>query len=201
MLKRVVKIGGSLLTTSHLGQRVQQWCNMQAPAMNLVVVGGGATVDAIRELASIHDYDDSLLHWLCVDLLETTYRLVAAQMPEWPALVHWDAVEDFLAANAHLSRATCLVRVGAFYTPEVDAPLDGGLPHSWDTTSDSLAALLARRIDADELVLLKSCSVTTSGCGAEIDWERLAKLGVVDRAFPMAVEGIRSVRCANLTDR
>ena len=198
MHKRVIKIGGSLLTTSRLGQRVDQWCTSQSPAINLVIVGGGAVVDSIRELASIHDYDETLLHWLCIDLLETTFRIVSAQMPQWQALRDWHEVDEFLVGSHRASRGTALVRVGAFYSRELEASQSCDLPHSWDTTSDSLAALLARRIGAEELVLLKSCELPQEEGLSEADCDRLSKLGVVDRAFPAAIKGIRNVRCANL---
>lgn len=40
--------------------------------------------------------------------------------------------------------------------PATELIPDTGVPHSWDITSDSLAAILAQRVGADGLVLIKS---------------------------------------------
>ena len=66
------------------------------------------------------------------------------------------------------------------------------LPHSWDVTSDSIAAHLAGRLGAAELVLLKSA---LPGDGATP--EELAATGFVDRHFPQVL-GSYAVRIVNL---
>jgi hypothetical protein len=68
------------------------------------------------------------------------------------------------------------------------------LPHTWDVTSDSIAARLAAVLQACELVLLKS---TLPQPGTEID--RAAAEGYVDRYFPVAARGL-AVRAVNLRD-
>jgi aspartokinase-like uncharacterized kinase len=54
------------------------------------------------------------------------------------------------------------------------------IAESWDVTSDSLAAWLARRLDADKLILVKSCPVPEG----EPSPEELRRLEIVDAAFP-----------------
>ena len=56
---------------------------------------------------------------------------------------------------------------------------------SWDVTSDSLAAWLARHIGAQHLVLAKSCAVPAELSG---DARALSAAGIVDAAFPGLVE-------------
>jgi hypothetical protein len=67
------------------------------------------------------------------------------------------------------------------------------LPRTWDVTSDSIAARLAALLDADELVLVKSCLPT-----GELTPGVVAQRGYTDRYFPRAVAGVRVVRCVNL---
>jgi aspartokinase-like uncharacterized kinase len=68
------------------------------------------------------------------------------------------------------------------------------LPHSWDVTSDSIAAIIACSLAADELVLLKS-----GDCPAERSPKALAAAGYVDRYFPTAVAPLAgTVRMVNL---
>lgn len=200
MQLRVVKLGGSLLCSSRLRERLESWLAAQPNAASLVVVGGGAIVDSVRDLASLHPYDEEFLHWLCIDLLDVTFRLFAAQVPQWTKVEQsgdLNALVERLEGRA--DRPTpVLVRVAAFYDAGIEATLPRRLPLSWDTTSDSLAALLAHRIGAEELVLLKSCTIEQPDFAAEQVWERLADSGVVDRAFPAVAAGLRSVRCVRL---
>ena len=67
------------------------------------------------------------------------------------------------------------------------------LPHSWDVTSDSIAARLAVLAGADELVLLKSGLPAGS-----LTLAQAAETGYVDRYFPVAAAGVPRVRCVNL---
>lgn len=54
-----------------------------------------------------------------------------------------------------------------------------GIPENWDVTSDSLALWLATALGARRCLLLKSAP-----CPAGASPEALARLGLVDRAFP-----------------
>ena len=66
---------------------------------------------------------------------------------------------------------------------------------SWDTTTDAIAAVLAKHIGATELILLKSCEVDQRLTLAE-----LAEAEIVDRSFPAAAVGIKSVSIEKLDD-
>ena len=66
------------------------------------------------------------------------------------------------------------------------------VPHTWDATSDSIAAWLATELHTSELVLLKSVS-RPSGVMANA-----ARAGLVDRCFPDAAARIPQVSWVNL---
>jgi 5-(aminomethyl)-3-furanmethanol phosphate kinase len=74
------------------------------------------------------------------------------------------------------------------WLPAVMAFADPDIPESWEMTSDSLAAWLARKIEATRLVLVKS-----TGAPSPLDPAALAEAGLVDRLFPRFFSG------ANLT--
>ena len=58
------------------------------------------------------------------------------------------------------------------------AELDNaGVPASWNVTSDSLAAWLAKTLNANELLLVKSAEITA------VSLEKLQERGIVDAAF------------------
>ena len=76
----------------------------------------------------------------------------------------------------------------------------GELPESWEVTSDSIAAHLAEKLSADELVLLKSMLPERAAAPRE-----LAAAEIVDEFFPRAAERFWAavngrVRLVNLRD-
>lgn len=197
---RVVKLGGSLLSLPRLRDRIDRWLAAEPEAVTLMLVGGGSVVDAVRELSALHQYDEEFLHWLCIDLLDVSYRLLSAQLHDWASVTTASGLEVVLRerACAPAEPCRCLVSVAAFYASATESQLPIQLPRSWDTTSDSIAALLAQVTNADELVLLKSCNLASPAPQSRPDWEKLARLGVVDNAFPVIADGLPCVRCANL---
>ena len=77
MLLRVVKLGGSLLDLPDLPGRVERWLGRQPPASNVIVVGGGPLVNAIRASDRIHKLDEVAAHWLCIRVMSVTAQRVA----------------------------------------------------------------------------------------------------------------------------
>ncbi len=152
-MRRVIKIGGSLLSRADLPGLFTGWINRQGKAENLVIVGGGELVDAIRTLDQIRPGDSLETHWRCVDLLDVTYQVVSSWFA-WQLVSTSSQLEERLNHGFAVDRAN-LVAVRSFYDRDstIDVPLD------WQTTSDTIAAILANKVGADELVLLKSCYV------------------------------------------
>jgi hypothetical protein len=67
------------------------------------------------------------------------------------------------------------------------------LPQTWATTSDSIAARVADRWSATELVLLKSAPLA-----GNMSREQAAKLGIVDSFFPSASRQLGNVSYLNV---
>lgn len=176
--RRVLKLGGSLFAKPDLVAAVSAWLASQPPAQNLVIVGGGGAVDAMRELAQRFRLDEPAMHWRCIQLLRATYEVASELFPTWRPVAANSEFETLAAAPPQ--PGVWLLRVDCFYSPATH--VDSGLPEGWGTTTDSLAAYLARRTRADELVLLKSCPLPP---GAAVD--RLAAAGIVDAAFETAL--------------
>jgi len=191
-MRRVIKIGGSLLLRDSLAETIQGWAVAQPPAETIAIVGGGELIDAVRRLDAAHHCDQAWVHWQCIGLLRTTFEWLGSQLKDWQ--LH-STIEHFenLRRPSEMSSFTPasgfhLVAVESFYHVGVDSPL----PLDWTTTTDAISAWLAVLLDADELVLLKSCDVDES-----VSLDQLATQGVVDRAFPILAGDLRSVRFVN----
>lgn len=124
----VVKLGGSL--HAHVPALVP--ILRSSPRPLLIIPGGGKYADAVREA----DLDDEISHWKAIEAMDTYGRFIASfGLP----------VIDTLAVPDHTSillPSSCMRQ----YDP---------LPHSWDVTSDTIAAWVAATLQG-ELLLLKS---------------------------------------------
>jgi aspartokinase-like uncharacterized kinase len=196
---RVIKLGGSLLDWPDWPSAFRRWRRGQPAAADVMVVGGGAFVERLRELDRMHGLSAEAAHWLAIRAMSLTARLAAELLPEAKLekgirtiLARDKNSSDPFSGAENSSHAFFVVDVGEFLRSEIAAA--DALPASWDVTSDSIAARVARTLDADELVLLKSL---LPECPAR--QEALAACGYVDAYFPRAARGLR-VRCVNLRD-
>lgn len=183
---RVVKLGGSLLTTAELRERFDGWVARQSPARTILVVGGGELVEAIRQINRVHRLDSTSTHWLAVRAMKITARL-AAELLERPLETKYES----LAGH----REEVVVFDVWTFLESMEPQLDGvQLPSNWDVTSDSIAARVAQATSAVELVLLKS---KLPNRGATI--VEAARSGYVDAHFPRAAKGLARVRFVDLS--
>jgi 5-(aminomethyl)-3-furanmethanol phosphate kinase len=173
----VVKVGGSLFDMPDLGPRLIQFlCALNCREVALVP-GGGRVVDAIRHLDRSHGLGEEASHWLALralslnahflaDLLQRRSAAVSTSFEEWPKL--WQ-----------MGRIPIL---DAYPFALADEASSDHLPHSWEVTSDSIAARVAHVVGARRLVLLKSVAAPDGACGAD-----LVCRGIVDRFFTQAL--------------
>jgi aspartokinase-like uncharacterized kinase len=169
----VVKVGGSLLDWPPLPTRLSSYLGERSCERLLLIVGGGRMADAVRGLDTAHGLGDERSHWLALRALDLTAHCLAAivsgvAVVDDPGGCHraWDAGHVPVLAPRRFLEAD-------------DRTAAEPLEHSWVVTSDSIAARVAQRWGASELVLLKSAKLP-----AHTDRDEAARLGLVDRAFP-----------------
>jgi aspartokinase-like uncharacterized kinase len=190
-MRRVVKVGGSLLKRPGLAKLISRWIKAQPNAENIFLFGGGETIDAMRRLDEIHSLDIVKVHWICVDLLDASFciaeQLLRNGHERWNLIKTSDQFEQLRlqTPDAAEHAGNYLLQCGSFYRPDHC----GSLPQDWRTTTDSIAAFLADQTNADELVLLKSCAIAP-----DLSIEQLAQQGIVDKAFPDASKHRSSIR-------
>ncbi len=189
---RVVRVGGSLLTWDHLPVVLNRWFDGHSAACHVLVVGGGPWVEALRETAARFSMDEETAHWLSVQALELTAKLLHSLLPKDVCFVAEFA--ELRSAIQQSLHPRIVFDVGNFLRDvEPDQP-GVPLPRDWRATSDSIAARLAIVLQADELILFKSADPPQ-----HTDMQQLAARGYVDEYFPVAAHGL-SVRFENLRE-
>lgn len=169
----VFKLGGSLLDLPHFADRLQQVIQMRSGTQRLILTGGGAAADVVRDWSRIHNLSEETAHWLAIASLDLNRAFVQSQ-------THWPSASSREEAGSFWNRTGCPVQIqfNEFCRIEEGKPGEP-LPHHWNVTSDSLAAWTAIRWPATELILLKSVPVPDRFTVLDA-----AREGIVDPYFP-----------------
>jgi aspartokinase-like uncharacterized kinase len=150
----VVKVGGSLFDWPQLGPRLQNWIPTLSPGQVLLIPGGGPTVDVVRNLDRCHGLGEEAAHWLALGALTVNAYFLAIILTPLNAAV----VSDFQECKSVWAKNKLPV-LDPLPFARNDEGHPGQLRHLWSATSDSLAARIASRIEAQKLILLKSTPV------------------------------------------
>jgi aspartokinase-like uncharacterized kinase len=171
----VLKVGGSLLSWQDWPRLLDRLVAGVGDVPLAIVVGGGSVVDGLRQIDAAAPQPAKLMHDLALDCMHTLAQLVAKStgLP--------------LSANPALTGAACVLDAPTWVLTQ---PAAAALPASWDVTSDSIAALLARENNA-ALLLAKSAAPPATGCGVSL--ESLTTSGWIDRYFPTAATGLKEI--------
>ena len=173
----VVKVGGSLFDLPDLRQRLTTFLTQLDAAKVLLVPGGGATADVIRDLDRVHQLGEEASHWLAIQALSVNARFLLGLLPQ-AQLISQVTGDVQSLAYASGSEIRVLDAMPFFLADEARSV---PLPHRWDVTSDSLAVRAAIAAKAHTLILLKSCDWSSD------DWDEASRVGVVDGYFAQAV--------------
>lgn len=165
----VVKLGGSLCADPVL----PHWLDLLAELGGgrvTVVCGGGSLADEVRRLQAHWDFDDLAAHNMAVlAMAQTAYQLHALN----PRL-------QLAMRKADIPRVLRQGRTALWVPFELQRDAPDALTN-WDATSDTIALDLAQRLNAERLVVVKSCPVDP-----RLDLARMSELGIVDRRFAAA---------------
>ncbi|OPY54506.1 MAG: acetylglutamate kinase [Methanosaeta sp. PtaU1.Bin060] len=143
----VIKLGGSLIGSARDLMKVLFSLSQEGYSF-LVVPGGGPMADLVRELFSMYSISQEAAHWMAVLAMEQYAYLLA------------DGTGAKLTARVQRAEG---VRVLLPYDALRED--DGGIEHSWDYTSDSVAVLAAVRLRAP---LIKATDVDGVILGGEV---------------------------------
>lgn len=163
---RVIKLGGSLADSPLL----RDWLDSLAfyrSAKTVIVPGGGVFAEQVRIAQKHWRFDDNAAH--CMALL---------------AMQQTACMFQGINQNLHIARTVQEIKCSldkhnvVIWSPDINQLDRAGIPASWDITSDSLAAWLAKEVSASELFLVKSASVSPA-----MSYQQMAEKGIVDKGF------------------
>jgi aspartokinase-like uncharacterized kinase len=141
----VIKIGGGLTSLPSALDRVcASVSDIGRDRRVLVVPGGGPFADLVREVDRIMQLSPETSHWMAILAMDQyahllVERIAGAVLVEEPGAI----VEATKPAGVAVLAPSRWMR-------SADV-----LPHSWEVTSDSIAAFIAGALDADRLILIK----------------------------------------------
>ncbi len=159
----VVKVGGSL--APHIPEIVPVLRDSPRPL--LIVPGGGIFADAVRSSASAADADAA--HWMACAAMDQYGWIIAAE-------------------GLRTTSRIAVPKTTAVLLPYCVLRRHDPLPHSWDVTSDTIAAWVAKMTGCNLLILKSVDGIEVSGkITARLD--RAVATDTVDPCFlPFVLE-------------
>jgi len=140
----VIKVGGSLSRWPGLPALCREIGRLGAQHNLLVVPGGGEFADTVRD------------HYRRYHLTETTaHRMALLAMDQYGCLLGDLVPDSILATDLLMARRVVAGGQTPILLPSPLLIQADPLPHSWQVTSDALAAWLAGLVHALRLILLK----------------------------------------------
>ncbi len=144
----IVKVGGSV------ADRLDEVVPLLKAANAVIVPGGWIFADLVRKVYAETDLDDDAAHWMAIAAMSVYGHFIASKGLE---VIEPD---DF----GEIPKRTCVLlpyRLLRRYDE---------LPHSWDVTSDSIAAWIAAKLG--EKIVIK----VTAASGIKVEDKTLARV-------------------------
>ena len=183
----VLKVGGSLMGNApelliYLQEKLKSR-PVSAPSV-LIVPGGGVFADSIRNLHEKEGISDDAAHWMAILGMEQ--------------YAYYLADKSGIRTTDDLNRLTSGISILMPY--RLLQSMDP-LPHSWDVTSDCIAAWVASILDARLIKVTDVDGVLINGkTVATVDATKLKEMGesCVDKMLPeLLIKDSRDCRVIN----
>ncbi len=167
----VVKLGGSLCEDPMLVDWLEVLADLGGGRI-VVVPGGGNFAEASRRAQAHWHFDDLAAHNMAVLGMGQFAFMLQGLHPE----LELCANEEDMVATMHRGRVPVWMPLNLLRQNRDELT-------NWSVTSDSLALWLAERLNAERVILIKSCPIPPFET-----WQQLADADIVDRAFPELAE-------------
>ena len=144
-----MKVGGGVLADVAGFDAVLATLDGVARSCRLVIVpGGGPFADAVRAVDRQLGLSETTAHWMAIEAMDQYAQVIAER------LARTSLIEDPRDIGTAIAAGRVPVLKPSRWLREADP-----LPHSWDVTSDSIAAWIAGQLGARQLILVKPAGV------------------------------------------
>ncbi|SHI29854.1 hypothetical protein [Desulfosporosinus lacus] len=161
----IIKLGGSLIYNEG-GQALQELGNilqsLSAQHSLVIIPGGGPFADSVRDYGERLNLSDPTCHFMALLAMDQFAYVLQSFIPG-SRLTYLTDPLSFQQASIPSSPQILLCSHYLSLVPPED------LPRSWDVTSDSISAYLAKQLDASLLVLLKSVDIDPAVKEPDVD--------------------------------
>jgi len=169
----VVKLGGSLIADPALPHWLELLAQLGGGRVT-IVCGGGSLADEVRRAQALWQFNDLAAHNMAVLAMAQTGYQVHAMNP----MLQLATRRTEIATVLHKGRA-------AIWLPFELQRDEADSRTNWGATSDTIALDLARELNAERLILVKSCVIDPTRTLAE-----LGAAGVLDESFGDRAHGV-----------
>lgn len=169
----VAKVGGSLFSWPGLRAALVSFLSNNANSRWLLVPGGGATAQVVRNWDIQHLLGDEKSHWLALAAMTLNAHLLSHLISEASVVSE---------PPKHGSGVTILNALAFCRGDDADS---NRVAHTWRATSDAVAARVAEKYRADVFVVLKSAAPPAGNL------TDCAKAGYIDEETPNICERSR----------
>ena len=164
---KVIKLGGSLMNDATTLIDCLNTIEQKYTDKIVLVPGGGVFADQIRLLQQQWKFNDEIAHQMALIAMHQMALLLKSIQKSF-----------VLASNISDIQQELLNHSVVIWMPDLEELNSCGVEASWNITSDSLAAWLAKQLTATELILVKSAEIPL-----KLDIRQMQKLGLLDQAF------------------
>jgi aspartokinase-like uncharacterized kinase len=168
----IVKLGGSLNTDLRLPEWLELLVLLGGGRV-AVVCGGGVFADEVRRSQAHWHFSDLAAHNMAVLAMAQTTYMAQALNPKLHLATSKAEIRDVLRGG-HT----------ALWLPLELVSERPNAHTNWDAASDSIALDLARKLNAERLVVVKSCAIDPAASFTDLTQD-----GILDRRFPSLAKG------------
>jgi 5-(aminomethyl)-3-furanmethanol phosphate kinase len=168
----VVKLGGSLTGDPLLPQWLALLAQLGGGRVT-VVCGGGRFADEVRHAQALWQFNDVAAHNMAVLAMAQNAYMAQGLNPQL----------QLASSEAEIRRVLHTGHTAVWLPMELMRSQADAMA-SWDVSADSIAVHLARQLNAERLVVVKSCAINGASTLAQLSEE-----GVLDRGFAAMADG------------
>jgi aspartokinase-like uncharacterized kinase len=168
----IVKLGGSLSQSDVLINCLDRIEVIFVHKSVVIVPGGGAFADQVRLAQQRWQFDDITAHRMAILAMQQIALLIQGLKS------HFTIAHSLSEIQKQLLKHRVVI-----WSPNIIELDNAAIPASWDISSDSLAAWLANKLSAKELILVKSALIDN-----RLNLKQLAELDIIDQGFCSFVE-------------